>query len=270
MLPQALGLDGRRPAKPIEGVHNMRRSRRVAPGVAIATLLAAIGLGGPARALAIPGEAWDPTPEEWLPLHHAPDHWIQSPIGWQMGTDCVSGLEMKMIGSWVAFSPTTATGVDVGDVFHAAISAGVAGTCKGAFVAMRLALPPGTRLAVDQANPVRCLLYKPGAVVPTNVTDDPDARCPVSPIPVPGGAHLGQRLVANANQFIINVPLRASSPISAKLIGQVETDQLLDPPGQAQPEVSFTAQTPPPAPLWEIAKLSLVCVWNNPANPGPC
>ena len=247
-------------------MHRSRRRLAVVAGVA-----AALALACTSAALALPGDDYDPLGDrEESPLHHAPMGWRQSPVLWQWAPHWLSGNPSNLIGGWVAFEPTSPGGdsVNPGDVFLARVSAGVGETRGGgALVRMGLMIPDGLQFAVDPNHPVRCLLYD--AFDPyeraTNVTSDPSAACPQVPA-ANGVGNLGQRVVANLHQFVIELPLRATADVSHKgILGAVESDQVVEPAGTLLPEAWFGAP-PPRRPL----TVTVICVWNNPNNPGPC
>jgi hypothetical protein len=250
----------------------MRRSRLRLAAVAgaIASVLA---LTCTSAAPAIPPDDYDPMGDQQeMPLHHAPMGWRQSPILWQWAPHWLSGNPSKLIGAWAAFEPTDPGGNSVrpGDVFLARVSAGVGETrAGGALIRMGLMIPNGLQFATDPNHPVRCLLY--GVNDPyeraTNVTSRASAACPH--VPTNNAVdNLGQRVVPNMHQFVVELPLRATADVSQRRItGAVESDQIVDPPGTLLPDVWFG--TPPqPAPFqwsWYVR-----CVWDNPNNPGPC
>lgn len=237
-----------------------------------AAAIAAILLAGPSHSLAIPPEGSDPSADVYsgpIPMHHAPDHWVESPFTWQYGDDAITGQRTKMVGAWVAFRPSAAGGVRPGDAFLARVSASISGTGGGgSLVGMGLRLPPNTSFAVDRINRITCLLYPGGSNDAIDVTADPSAGCPATPAPTAGGGNLGNRVIANRSQFVINVPLRATAPVGGgRLVGEVESDQAVAPQGPALPEVTLTE---PPAVVAPSLGPLLVCVWDNPRNPGPC
>jgi hypothetical protein len=138
---------------------------------------------------------------------------------------------------------------------------------------MGLRLPPNVSVAVDRMNRITCLLYPRGSNDAIDVTAEPSAGCPAAPAPTAGGGNLGNRVIANLSQLVIEVPLRATGPVSGgRLVGEVESDQVVEPQGPALPQVTLTE---PRAGVVDIrAALDsgalFACLWHNPWNPGPC